>query len=56
MESYSNITINSVAVNENNIAWLIELTGISYVTTYTFTGIYANNINLGKIDKAFTFV
>ena len=53
MENYTNMTINSVTVNENSIASLIYLTGIPYVTTYAFTGIYADDISLGKIDKMF---
>ena len=56
MENYTNMTINSVTVNENSIASLIELTGIPYLTSYSFSGIYANDVNLGNIDTLFIFV
>ena len=56
MENYTNMTINSVTVNENSIASLIELTGIPYLTSYSFSGIYADDINLGNIDKPFIIV
>ena len=48
-EIYSNITLKSVIVSEYSTASLIELTGLSYTTTYAFTGIYANDVTLGKI-------
>ena len=42
------MTYNSVTSDPlSSISW-IELTGISYVTSYSFDGIYGNDINLGK--------
>ena len=42
--------MKSITVDKYNTASLIELAGIPYFTTYTFQGIYANDVNLGKID------
>ena len=49
-ESYKNITIRSVTVKEISTASLIELTGIPYLTTYSFQGLHASDVNLGKTD------
>ena len=48
----NNVTINSVTANEYSTASFIELTGISYTTTYTFSGIYVEDVSLGKFEIA----
>ena len=42
------MTYNSVAADPSSSTNWIELTGISYVTSYSFDGIYGSDINLGK--------
>ena len=55
MESYKNITINSVSVHEFSAASLIYMKGIPYLSKYTFSGIYANNVILGEVNLFYYF-
>ena len=48
MENYKNLTLNSVSKDQFSTSTLLDFEGIPYKTTYTFSGMYAKDLNLGK--------
>ena len=43
-----NITLNSITTDPQTIFPFFGLAGIPYTSSYTFTGMYLNDVNLGK--------
>ena len=56
-ENYANITLNSMTTDSQTAFSYFGLNGIPYASSYTFAGIYLNDVNLGKyLIKSNSFV